>query len=184
MILIRHGQSEFNVVYSATRVDPGIRDPRLTEEGRRQATRAADALAQTRISRLICSPYWRAIETAEIIAERLGLALEVDPIVGERAAFSCDVGSSPVELKERWPALRFEHLSEQWWPTMEESEAALKVRCRRFHDTLHADLAWPETAVVTHWGFILGITGRKVTNGTVVRVGAEGASEVVYPRDP
>ena len=34
MLLIRHGQSEFNVVYSVTRVDPGIRDPLLTETAR------------------------------------------------------------------------------------------------------------------------------------------------------
>ena len=27
MILLRHGQSEFNVVYGVTRVDPGIEDP-------------------------------------------------------------------------------------------------------------------------------------------------------------
>ena len=45
MILLRHGQSEFNVAFNATRVDPGIPDPRLTEEGRRQARAAAVALA-------------------------------------------------------------------------------------------------------------------------------------------
>jgi len=30
VILIRHGQSHFNVVYSETGVDPGIVDPGLT----------------------------------------------------------------------------------------------------------------------------------------------------------
>ena len=45
MILVRHGQSEFNVVYSVTRVDPGIPDPKLTDEGRRQARDVASALA-------------------------------------------------------------------------------------------------------------------------------------------
>ena len=34
MILVRHGQSEFNAVYSVTRVDPGIPDPQLTDIGR------------------------------------------------------------------------------------------------------------------------------------------------------
>src|SRR6202795_1661907 len=105
MILVRHGQSEFNVVYSATRRDPGIRDPRLTEEGRRQAKAAGEALAGAGLARLICSPYSRAIETAEIIAEVLDLALAIEPMVGERAAFSCDVGSPPTTLKQRWPAL-------------------------------------------------------------------------------
>ncbi|MDH3235510.1 MAG: histidine phosphatase family protein, partial [Alphaproteobacteria bacterium] len=33
MILIRHAQSEFNVVYGKTRQDPGIEDPKLTDTG-------------------------------------------------------------------------------------------------------------------------------------------------------
>jgi broad specificity phosphatase PhoE len=93
MILVRHGQSEFNVVFSVTRVDPGIRDPRLTPEGRRQAEVAADALAAHGIERLISSPYSRALETAEIVARRLDVAITVEPMVGERAAFACVVGS-------------------------------------------------------------------------------------------
>ena len=67
MILLRHGQSEFNVAFNATRVDPGIPDPRLTEEGRRQARAAAVALAAHPVERLIASPYTRALETAEIV---------------------------------------------------------------------------------------------------------------------
>ncbi|MBI1775612.1 MAG: histidine phosphatase family protein [Proteobacteria bacterium] len=184
MILIRHGQSEFNVVFSATRRDPGIRDPRLTLEGRRQAKETAEALAGSGLGRLICSPYSRAIETAEIIADVLDLELAVDPLVGERAAFSCDVGSPPTELKRRWPALALEHLEEQWWPSLEESEAALFERCRRFHQSMVEDSLWDHTGVVTHWGFILGITGLKVPNGTAVKVRPDRAGEVVHPRDP
>ena len=43
VILIRHGQTEFNRVVSVTRRDSGIRDPHLTDLGRRQAA-AAQAL--------------------------------------------------------------------------------------------------------------------------------------------
>ena len=46
MILIRHGQSQFNVVYGATGQDPGIIDPSLTEEGVRQVEVAAEVLAE------------------------------------------------------------------------------------------------------------------------------------------
>ena len=87
MILVRHGQSEFNVVYSVTRVDPGIRDPRLTEEGRRQAAGLAEELAGHGVRRILASPYTRALETAAIIAERLSVPIAIDPVVGERAAF-------------------------------------------------------------------------------------------------
>jgi glucosyl-3-phosphoglycerate phosphatase len=44
MILIRHGQTEFNRLYSETRRGPGIRDPQLTEVGRSEAAAVAQAL--------------------------------------------------------------------------------------------------------------------------------------------
>ena len=36
MILVRHGETVFNVLFGKTRRDPGVRDPRLTERGREQ----------------------------------------------------------------------------------------------------------------------------------------------------
>ena len=93
MILLRHGQSEFNAAFNATRVDPGIPDPRLTEEGKRQARAAALALAAHPVERLIASPYTRALETAEIVAGELGLPIEVHLLVREHCLFHCDIGS-------------------------------------------------------------------------------------------
>ncbi|MGY8958404.1 MAG: histidine phosphatase family protein, partial [Alphaproteobacteria bacterium] len=69
---MRHGQSEFNVVYGETRRDPGIRDPKLTPLGLRQAHHTATALADAPVKRIICSPYWRALQTAEIVAAEFG----------------------------------------------------------------------------------------------------------------
>ena len=40
MMLIRHGQSEFNAGFGASRIDPGIADPSLTPEGTRQTAPA------------------------------------------------------------------------------------------------------------------------------------------------
>jgi len=170
MILVRHGQSEFNVVFSVTRVDPGIRDPRLTAEGRRQAEAAAETLAGRGIERLIASPYSRALETAEIVARRLEVVITVEPLVGERAAFACDVGTPRAHLKTRWPHLSLDHLAEEWWPALEESEDCLGVRCAAFraHIRTQPDLA--RVAVVSHWGFIRGLTGLTVQNGAVLRI--------------
>jgi len=170
MILIRHAQSEFHVVYAATRREPGIRDPKLTAEGRRQAEALAERLAEHDLARLIASPYRRALETAEILAGRLGIAIEVQSVVGERAAFTCDIGSSPAELSERWPHLDLAHLPERWWPEFEESEPQLAERCERFraHMTVQAD--WRRVAVVTHWGFIRALTGLTVPNSAALRV--------------
>src|SRR5260221_4606532 len=132
MMLIRHGQSEFNVHYGRTRIDPGIRDPALTEDGRAQAKAAAAALRKHDVRRLVTSPYRRALETTEIIAEALRLPVEITPVIGERAAFSCDFGSMPSELAQRWPSWSFDHLPDQWWPDHEEPETGLVARCAAF----------------------------------------------------
>ena len=99
MILVRHGQSEFNVVFGVTRRDPGIRDPRLTDVGRSQAADAARYLLGRNINRVITSPYMRALETADIIARALKLDLEVQNLVGEHAKFTCDIGTPCSQLK-------------------------------------------------------------------------------------
>ncbi len=132
MILIRHGQTEFNRVYSETRRDPGIRDPQLTAVGRSQAAAVARALGATNPSRLITSPYTRALETAEIIAGDLGLPISVEPLLAERFAFTCDIGSPLATLRARWPDIAFDHLPDPWWPLQEESVEALSRRSEIF----------------------------------------------------
>ena len=169
MILVRHGQSQFNVVYGATRQDPGIVDPGLTEEGVRQAEAAAAALAGQDLRRVLVSPYTRTLHTAEIIAAALGLPVTVEPIVRERCYFICDIGSPRSELAERWGHFDFGALPERWWPEPDESEAELAARCDSFRTAAAEMEDWPHVLVVTHWGFIRGLTGEAVANGTILR---------------
>jgi len=169
MILLRHGQSEFNVIYSRTRVDPGIPDPRLTEDGRRQAADAATKLESHRLERLICSPYTRALETATIVAEALGLAVEIEPLVREHCLFHCDIGSPRSALESRWPAVDFAVLEERWWPNLDESEEMLAARGQDFRRHMAGRDDWERTAVITHWGFIRALTGLTVPNGHLLR---------------
>src|ERR1039457_5721974 len=65
MFLLRHGQSYFNLHFSETRVDPGIEDPELTPLGAEQAAAAARLLAGAALTRIIVSPYTRALQTAK-----------------------------------------------------------------------------------------------------------------------
>jgi len=169
MFLLRHGQSEFNVAFNATRVDPGIPDPRLTEEGRRQARAAAQILAAHPVERLLASPYTRALETAEIIGEQLGLAIEVEPLVREHCLFQCDIGSPRSALIQRWPALDFAQLEERWWPNLDESEALLHERAESFRRAIGEEPRWLHIAIVSHWGFIRALTGQRVANGHLLR---------------
>jgi len=169
MILIRHGESEFNAVFNRTRVDPGIEDPKLTARGREQARHAAEEIRRLGrpIRRLITSPYTRALETAAILAEALKLPVEVEPIVHEHACWVCDIGTPISTLAERWPALDFSHLSEIWWPENEPEESVHR-RCADFRVKASQLADWRHIGVVSHWGFIRRLTGREVRNAEVL----------------
>jgi broad specificity phosphatase PhoE len=170
MILLRHGQSEFNLHYTATRIDPGIEDPRLTPLGHQQAEQAATALAADPIERIIASPYTRALQTAAPLAQRLGLPVLVTQAVRERYAFVCDVGSPVTDLAAAWPGHDFSALHDIWWPQQAEPEARVVDRANAFRAEMAADPAWQRTVVVSHWGFIMALTGISVQNGQWLRV--------------
>ena len=169
MILLRHGQSEFNLAFTATRRDPGIHDPKLTPLGHEHAANAAEALASMGIRRIIASPYTRALQTAAPIAKALGLPVIVNPVVRERYAFSCDIGSPRSALAATWPHHDFSHIEEMWWPTVEEPASSIIGRAAIFRAEMSALPDWNETLVVSHWGFILSMTGISVMNGNWLR---------------
>jgi len=168
MILLRHGQSEFNLRIAATRVDPGIADARLTEYGHVQAERAAHRLARENIARIVVSPYTRAIQTAEPIARRLGLAVEIQPIVRERFGLACDIGTPRSRLANSWPGHDFSGIAEKWWPDMHETPDEVTARANAFRRTMAHEPNWRETLVVSHWGFILCMTGQNINNGDTI----------------
>ncbi len=188
MILMRHGQSHFNVHYGRTRQDPGLRDPGLTDLGRQQAAAAASLLRRHEVRQIVASPYMRTLETAEIVADVLGLSVTVDAVVGERAVFTCDIGTPRQALATRWPHLPLDHLPDEWWPVLEESEMALDQRCRSFRARMAEARAWRGVLVVTHWGVIRALTGHRVENAELVRFdpSAEhpGGGTVVPLSDP
>jgi broad specificity phosphatase PhoE len=169
MILLRHGQSEFNLAFTATRRDPGIVDAKLTPLGHQQAAQAAEALAGEGIRRIIVSPYTRALQTAAPIAKRLGVPVIVNPIVRERYAFTCDVGSPRTELVLAWPEHSFAALDEVWWPPIEEPAESVITRAALFRAEMAALPDWSDTLVVSHWGFILCLSGISAINGQWIR---------------
>jgi broad specificity phosphatase PhoE len=169
MILLRHGQSEFNLHFGATRRDPGIIDPNLTELGHAQAEAAAQELLGQGIQRIIVSPYTRTLQTARPVAAALGLPITVDPIVRERYAFACDIGTPRAALEQNWPDHDFSRIEQVWWPHEEEPEPAIIDRAARFRAALAERHDWANTLVISHWGFILTLTGQSVANGQWLR---------------
>lgn len=170
MMLVRHAQSEWNRLFSETRIDPGIPDPSLTDLGREQATRLAEELRAHDLGALIASPYRRCLETAEIVASALGLPVGINALVRERCVFSCDIGNNPDVLRGFHPHIDFGGLVDGWWGVPPESEASVLERCEHFRAD-HGDLlAREDVAIISHWGFIRAFTGSEVANGTVVHV--------------
>ncbi len=174
MIVLRHCQSEFNLHFSRTRRDPGLVDPGLTDEGLAQAEAAADALCGHRITRIVSSPYRRALQTSAPVAARLGLAVTITSLVRERYAFACDIGSPRMLLERDWPGTDFSALEEDWWHdgapgpeggTTVESENSVIGRAGRFRAAMAGTPHHEETLVVSHWGFLLALTGRSLENG-------------------
>jgi len=72
---MRHGQAENNI--SRTLVGRHI-ESHLTAQGRQQVTDTARQLKSIPIGKIYVSPVIRAIETAEIVCESLGMDYEVD----------------------------------------------------------------------------------------------------------
>ncbi len=169
MILMRHGQSEFNLHFSATKKDPGIEDPRLTPLGQAQAEAAAQTLLHAGIKRIVASPYTRAMQTAAPAARLLGLPVTITPLVRERFHFACDIGTRRSLLASDWPDHDFGEVDEVWWPEATETAEAVLERARAFRKASVERADWTHTLVVSHWAFILALSGQSLENGEWIR---------------
>lgn len=80
MYIQRHGESEANAqrIYSCLKVDP-----QLTPDGRKQIESYLEYYSTLEINSIVSSPSTRAIQTAEIIADHLGLPITIDKALHE-----------------------------------------------------------------------------------------------------
>jgi broad specificity phosphatase PhoE len=168
MYLLRHGQSYFNLHFTPTRIDPGIEDPELTDLGLAQAQAAAAQLAQVSLTRIIVSPYMRALQTAQPILKFQQAPVDIMHEVRERAAFVCDVGSPPKLLAARFPHHDFKHLPSPWWSKPVETLEATIARADKFRALMATRDDAKTTLLVSHWAFILALTGKSLSNGDIL----------------
>jgi glucosyl-3-phosphoglycerate phosphatase len=168
MFLLRHGQSYFNLHFNKTRVDPGIEDPELTPLGAEQAAAAAAQLADTALTRVIISPYVRALQTAEPTLAIHKVPVDIMQEVRERTAFACDIGSPPHLLATRFPHHDFAHLPSQWWHEGVEPLEETVARADAFRERMAACEDSATTLLVSHWAFILALSGKSTANGEIL----------------
>ncbi len=82
MILwVRHGQSTWNAI---DRLQGHELGPPLTDLGRAQAAAVAEELSRRGVAHVLASPAVRAQQTAQVVADRLGLEVVTEPLLLEK----------------------------------------------------------------------------------------------------
>ena len=97
LLVVRHGQSEWNAIGRWQ----GRAAPPLTDEGRRQAAEAAKVLGT--FDAVVASPLVRAVETASVLADHLGIGpVLIDSDLMERDAGEWQ-GLTRGQIEMEWP---------------------------------------------------------------------------------
>nr|WP_202523748.1 bifunctional RNase H/acid phosphatase [Kitasatospora sp. SID7827] len=150
LVLLRHGETPLTPLKrfsGSTGSDPG-----LSEKGRWQAERAADALAaRGTVQAVVASPMLRTRQTAEATARRLGLEVRIDEGLRE-LDFGDWEGLSFAEVMERHPADLTTWLgSARAKPTgSTESLTTLAQRVAQARDRITARYAGRTVLLVSH----------------------------------
>ena len=152
LYLVRHGQSEGNVV----RTFHGQTDYPLTDTGREQARLAGEKLRAVPFTRCCASDLARAWDTALACVEGRGIEPEVCP--GLREQFVGDIeGLTWEEMGERYPDIRTGYITD-WFRTTPpggESPGEMMARVGACVDAIIA--RGEDTLLVGHFGS-LGLT--------------------------
>ena len=156
LLLLRHGQSTWN----AEGRWQGWADPPLSDLGQAQALALTPALGQAALDAVVSSDLRRARQTADAVAEGLGITVEVEAGLRER-----DVGHwsglTAAEIERQWPselaAWRAGRLER---PPGGESDADLADRAFDVLERL-ARRREGRLLVVTHGG-LLGVVERRL----------------------
>jgi probable phosphoglycerate mutase len=147
LLLVRHGVTE----YSVARRFAGRSDLELTEAGLEQARRAAGRIAELGpVDVVISSPLRRTRQTAQQIADRLELPVQVEDGVIEIDFGDWD-GYNFEEVRQRWPAELQRWLDDPTAaPPSGESFEAVTRRVRRARDRILAQHSGKTVVVVSH----------------------------------
>ena len=152
LIVIRHGETDWNRQH---RFQGQIAGP-LNALGLEQARRLGERLAGEAIDRLVASDLTRARQTAQALASRHGLALQIEPLWREQSFGQLEGLDVPTiqrqhaDLWSRWTR----HDADYALPLGGESNAAFHARVMQALQALVAAHVGARIAVVTHGGVL------------------------------
>lgn len=133
LYLVRHAHSPF-----------GPDEMRgLSPPGHADAARVADLLDSRGVSRIVSSPYTRAIQTVQPLAERLGLPVEIEPDLRERCLCPEVVDDFAHRVETVWRDFDFAFPGG-------ESSAAAQARVRQAIDGIARAAAGRHVAIASH----------------------------------
>ena len=141
LLLVRHGQSEWNAAGLLQGQTPHVP---LTELGHEQAAAAAAELAALRPGALLSSDLLRAVQTAEHCARATGLPLATTPALREQGYGVLEGRPS----RELWDVVDW--TDPHWSAPGGESLAELHGRVEAFLKDLAAEPPADVIALVTH----------------------------------
>ena len=161
LFLVRHGHVADNDRGSSARLC-GWCDPELSELGQRQAKFVRERFSRGRpIAGFYSSPLCRAAQTAELIAESIGLAPKI--LDGLREIYCGTLDGLPLqEVERRYPDLWLRHLAqaddEFSWPGG-ETYRSFRARVKDTISQIASAHPGERVVVVTHSGVITQIVG-------------------------
>ena len=151
LVAIRHGETDWNV---DTRIQGQI-DIGLNANGRWQAQRLGQALADERIDAVYSSDLGRALETAHALAREAGVPVQPQIALRERA-FGIFEGLTFAEIEQRFPddARRWRQRDAGFGPQGGETLREFYARAVAAVADLAARHRGQHIAVVTHGGVL------------------------------
>jgi len=146
LLLLRHGETPL----SAEKRFSGRGDAALTERGIAQAQAAATRLASYEVASIVSSPLRRAVQTARVVGDVLGLDVAVDDDLVE-TDFGEWEGLTFAEVRDRWPREMQSWLDDASVPPPGgESFATTFARVTAARERLVRDRAGERVVVVSH----------------------------------
>lgn len=151
LLLIRHGETQWN---AQGRIQ-GQRDIALSDRGLRQAQTIARFLGASAIDAVFTSDLSRAHQTAQPLAQTLGIGLRIDPRLRERG-FGLFEGSTYEEAQANWPAQYAIWQRRDPAYALPGGESYLQARARVLQclEEIVRDHTGATVAVVTHGGVL------------------------------
>ena len=148
ILLIRHGQTEWNVLGKVQ----GRADIELNENGMKQAEETEKVLENEAIDLIICSPLKRAKQTAEIINKNRNIPIIYDENIVER-----EFGEFEGMKKEEFDFKRYWSYKQDYQYEKAENIREFFERVYKFLNRLKKEYSDKSILIVTHGGISIPV---------------------------